>query len=150
MEAGVILFNGLSTNGNTIIKEHDEILHTVHRHEPPVNNINFNFIYSDPDIIVIDKPCSIPVHASGRYRFNSLLYILAKEHNLNNLYLVHRLDRLTSGVLLLARNKGVASKYASHIKEGSIQKHYLAKVKGQFPEGYSIFNYNITFKDYRL
>lgn len=50
--------------------------------------------------------------------------------------MVHRLDRLTSGVLLLARNKEVASEYGNLIKDGKVQKHYLAKVVGKFPEGY--------------
>ena len=62
---------------------------------------------------MINKPSSIPVHPSGRYRFNTILFILAKEYGLNPLYCIHRLDRLTSGVLLLAKNQHVASKYGS-------------------------------------
>ena len=44
------------------------------------------------------------VHPCGRYRHNTVVFILAKEHGLKNLRTIHRLDRLTSGLLLFGRN----------------------------------------------
>ena len=43
------------------------------------------------------------VHPCGRYRHNTVVFILAKEYNLKNLRTIHRLDRLTSGLLMFGR-----------------------------------------------
>jgi 23S rRNA-/tRNA-specific pseudouridylate synthase len=84
--------------------------------------------------VVIDKPSSIPVHPCGRYRQNSILFILSKEHNLKNLHSVHRLDRLTSGLLVLAKNKKEAARFSELMQNKEIKKRYIALVHGAFPE----------------
>ena len=45
------------------------------------------------DLVVVDKPPSIPVHPCGRYRHNTVVFILAKEFGLKNLRTIHRLVR---------------------------------------------------------
>eukprot|EP00731_Ephydatia_muelleri_P016875 Em0009g1299a len=75
--------------------------------------------YVDDQIIVVSKPCSIPVHPVGRYKRNTILSILEHEqpHLLaenKQLRVVHRLDRLVSG---------------------KVTKEYVARVKGIFPRG---------------
>lgn len=45
------------------------------------------------DVLVVSKPCSIPVHPCGRYMFNSVTSILARERGIRSLKLVHRIDR---------------------------------------------------------
>jgi tRNA pseudouridine synthase 9 len=47
---------------------------------------------------------------------------------------IHRLDRLTSGILFFAKTKSKADELVNRIKSSKVQKHYLAKVHGQFPE----------------
>ena len=47
---------------------------------------------------------ALQVHPCGRYRHNTVVFILAKEQGLKNLRTIHRLDRLTSGLLLFGRN----------------------------------------------
>jgi 23S rRNA-/tRNA-specific pseudouridylate synthase len=47
---------------------------------------------------------------------------------------IHRLDRLTSGILFFAKTKSKAEELVNRIKSSKVQKHYLAKVHGQFPE----------------
>jgi hypothetical protein len=87
------------------------------------------------DLIVVNKPSSIPVHPAGRYRHNSLVYILAREHNMRNLHLVHRIDRMTSGLLIMATSSRVASKFSQLIQSSMVKKTYLARVTGRFPDG---------------
>jgi 23S rRNA-/tRNA-specific pseudouridylate synthase len=97
-------------------------------------------------MIVIDKPGTIPVHPSGRYRHNCILFLLAKLRGLSRLFVVHRLDRLTSGILILAKSgtKGTplisswsylaANELAQMIQRGDVKKKYIARVKGNFPQ----------------
>jgi hypothetical protein len=86
------------------------------------------------DVITVCKPASVPVHACGQYRKNTVVGILQAEHNnIGPLFPVHRLDRLVSGLLILARNVHTANFFRQEIEGGCIQKQYVAKVKGVFP-----------------
>src|SRR6218665_1316229 len=55
------------------------------RHELPVTSVSPAILVNNEEFLVVDKPSSIPIHPCGRYRHNSLLYILAKEHGFRNL-----------------------------------------------------------------
>lgn len=76
-------------------KNNDAMLHRTHRHEPSIAGV-IEFVGDTESLMAVSKPPSIPVHPCGAYRFNSLMYILAKEPMIKNqpdLFLVHRLDR---------------------------------------------------------
>jgi RluA family pseudouridine synthase len=107
--------------------------HRMHRHEPPVTGEAIKVVYQDDSVVVVDKPGSIPVHPTGRYRHNTVMFILAHDHGIANLYPVHRLDKLTSGLLVFAKNSQRAEKIASEIRSTSVTKTYLARVVGEFP-----------------
>lgn len=111
----------------------DVITHFVHRHEPPVTSQPVSIVGMTDDLIAVDKPGSLPVHSGGRFRRNSLVAVLAKEHGLFDLHTVHRLDRLTSGLLLLGRNAAAAERMRQEFESGGVQKRYLARVVGAFP-----------------
>ncbi|PRP79319.1 RNA pseudouridylate synthase domain-containing protein 2-like [Planoprotostelium fungivorum] len=131
---GDIRINDEIIQEDTLLRHGDELSHRTHRHEPPVVANDIQFIHTDDDLIVIDKPASIPVHPCGRYRHNTVLYVLAKEHSLDHLHPIYRLDRLTSGILVLARSAKIAAKYGGMMEDKLIQKEYLAKVDGNFPD----------------
>ena len=61
MHALLFLVNGVVANKDTLIKNNDLITHRVHRHEPPVIGERINIIHKDDDLVVINKPPSIPV-----------------------------------------------------------------------------------------
>ena len=91
-------------------------------------------IHEDDDLVVVDKPPSIPVHPCGRYRHNSILFILAKEEGFKSLHTVHRLDRLTSGVLIFSKTSAKARMMEQLIKAREVHKEYVCRVVGEFPE----------------
>lgn len=74
------------------------------------------------------------VHPCGRYRHNTVVFILAKEYNLKNLRTIHRLDRLTSGLLLFGRSPKKARQMEQQIRNRQVQKEYVCRVEGEFPE----------------
>lgn len=107
----------------------------MHRHEPPVLNLPVKILHSRlPGVVAVNKPATIPVHPSGRYRRNSLMGILAKEAGLLDLHVIHRLDRLTSGIVLFATDNGTAARLGSLFASREVEKVYLAKVMGAGPE----------------
>ena len=78
----------------------------------------------------VDKPAGIPVHPSRSVRINSLIERLRRAHPEPGLRLAHRLDRETSGVLLLARNKATAARLGRAFERGAVDKDYVAVVRG--------------------
>lgn len=98
--------------------------------EPPVPYSPVAILGETDAIIAVNKPASLPVHPCGAYRYNSLETILRKENKLSEFYFIHRLDRVTSGVMLLAKRKEIASKLSDQLVKGGFHKVYLAEAEG--------------------
>lgn len=106
------------------------VRHTFPIDEPPVPYSPVVILGETDDIIAVNKPASLPVHPCGAYRYNSLETILRKENKLSEFYFIHRLDRVTSGVMLLAKRKEIASKLSEQLLKGGFHKVYLAVAEG--------------------
>ncbi|KAE9446033.1 hypothetical protein C3L33_21994, partial [Rhododendron williamsianum] len=141
-------------------ERHDYIFRNAFRHEPPVMAWDVSILQKEPDVLTVCKPASVPVHASGQYRKNTVVGILEAEHGLAPLFPIHRLDRLVSGLLILARSASKADffrqqvkcmlPYPSNGKKSRIEarvvhKQYVAKVVGVFPEDEQVVNVNVNF-----
>jgi hypothetical protein len=85
IESGKIRVNDQVKSVDYIIKNGDKITHVKHRHEIPVLASPIKILHEDADYLVVDKPCSIPMHPCGKYRYNSLNIILVKEFGYTNL-----------------------------------------------------------------
>ena len=130
-----IMVNGTHVGPDYLIKNGDKLQHFVHRHEPAVSGAEIQ-IQRDEEhkLVIVNKPSSIPVHPCGKYHFNSLVYLLQKEHAVS-VHPVHRLDRLTSGLCIFATDSDTAGRISAQIRNRDVQKFYLARVKGRFPDG---------------
>jgi len=84
--------------------------------------------------LAVDKPAGIVVHPVNTVRENSLIRILRRQEGDESLRLVHRLDRETSGVLLVAETKETASALGRGFARGTVHKEYLALVRGVVAE----------------
>lgn len=98
----------------------------MHRHEPPVTAEPIRLLAENEDVVVIDKPSSIPVHPCGRFRHNTVIFILGKEHQLKELHPLHRLDRLTSGVLMFAKTVAVSEKIHEQVRDRQVSRAFSA------------------------
>ncbi len=107
--------------------------------EPPCPR-TFTVVHEDARVRVIDKPALLPVHASAKFYFNTLTRVLAERYpDEPELQIVHRLDRETSGCLVVARDREAAatlkqawegSTTAGSPRVRSVDKQYLAVVHG--------------------
>uniref|UniRef100_A0A8C9APY7 Pseudouridylate synthase RPUSD2 n=1 Tax=Prolemur simus TaxID=1328070 RepID=A0A8C9APY7_PROSS len=116
-----------------VLKDNDFLRNTVHRHEPPVTAEPIRLLAENKDVVVVDKPSSIPVHPCGRFRHNTVIFILGKEHQLKELHPLHRLDRLTSGVLMFAKTAAVSERIHEQVRDRQLEKEYVCRVEGEFP-----------------
>jgi len=150
IEEGLIRVNDKVSSIDYRIQNNDFISHTVHRHELPVTDQKLKILKEDDDWVVVDKPGSIPVHPCGRYRHNSITFILAKEHGLKTIHTVHRLDRLTSGVLIFSKSAAKAREMEQVIKAREVEKVYVCRVVGEFPEGEVVCEEPIEVISYKI
>lgn len=87
-------------------------------------------VYEDDSLLVINKPGWLVCHPSKRGPLSSLLGAARLHTHLETLHLVARLDRETSGLVILAKNTSVARKYQMALAERNVQKTYFAVLSG--------------------
>lgn len=125
-----IKVNGKPITVDYVIKPHDKIEHTIMRRESPIYNKPIEKIGETENFVAFLKPASMPIHATGGYNYNSMV------KQLNDRYFpVHRLDRVTSGIIVMAKTKDAARKFSEYLESHSMEKTYVARVVGEFPEG---------------
>jgi 23S rRNA pseudouridine955/2504/2580 synthase len=92
-------------------------------------------IFEDRDLIVVNKPAGIAVHGGSGLSFGVIEALRAMHPQLKELELVHRLDRETSGCLLVAKRRAVLRELHAALREREMEKRYLALVCGRWPFG---------------
>jgi 23S rRNA pseudouridine955/2504/2580 synthase len=92
-------------------------------------------IFEDRDLIVVNKPAGVAVHGGSGVSFGVIEALRAVHPELKELELVHRLDRETSGCLLVARRRAVLRDLHAQLRAREMEKRYLALVAGRWPFG---------------
>lgn len=147
-DEGMILVNGLPVKSNYKVKPQDLI--TVMLPEPKMEhdlvaeNIPLNIVYEDQDVVLINKPPGLVVHPGvGNYTgtmVNGLIYhfqqlpVSSGERNKDRPGLVHRIDKNTSGILVVAKNEFAMNFLARQFADHSLKRTYQALVWGDFKE----------------
>ena len=111
----------------SIIAGQTVTLLTPESFEPKVNK-NYSVIFEDEHILIINKPAPLPTHPSGKFYFNTLSQLLIDNGKLdvNEVHPVYRLDKETSGVIVFAKSRTVASTLQSKQKNHITNKTYIA------------------------
>jgi len=98
----------------------------------PVPAAQFPTLYEDEALLVIDKPAGVAVHGGSGVAFGVIEQLRAARPDGRFLELVHRLDRETSGILMLAKKRAALVGLHEQIRENSIDKRYYACVHGDW------------------
>lgn len=102
------------------------------REEKHVPGASFDVLYEDESILVINKPAGVAVHGGSGVSYGVIEQLRAARPNAKFLELVHRLDKETSGILVLAKKRSALVKLHEQIREGTVDKRYQALVKGDW------------------
>lgn len=133
--------NNKIPKSNYKLKRNDEI--EIIMPEPEIlsvepEDIPIDIIYEDEDVIVVNKPQGMVVHpAPGNYRgtlVNALLYHCKDLSSINGIIrpgIVHRIDKDTSGVLVIAKNDESHNKLSEQLKDHSMKREYYALIEGR-------------------
>lgn len=145
IECGNIKVNDKIQKSGYCLKENDVIsIELPKKKEADIKpeKIDLNILYEDDDVIIVNKPRGMVVHpANGNYSgtmVNSLMY--SHKDNLSSINgiirpgIVHRIDKDTSGILVVAKNDNAHKDLSNQFKEHSINRKYIALVKGIIKE----------------
>ena len=104
-------------------------------------NIPLDILYQDADVVIVNKPCGMVVHpAAGNEDGTLVNALLYHVHDLSGIGgemrpgIVHRLDKDTSGLILIAKNDHAHAALSEQFKARTMEKHYRAVAFGNFPE----------------
>ncbi len=98
----------------------------------PVPGREFSLVFEDDALIVIDKPAGVAVHGGSGVSFGVIEQIRQARPTARFLELAHRLDRETSGLLLIGKKRSALTRLHDLFRDGGIDKRYLALVKGHW------------------
>ena len=148
----LILVNGEHKNNSYIVEDKDVIELIENKEYVPSKfkgeNIPLDIVYEDEDIVIINKASGMVVHpASGNYE-NTLVNALIYRYNLDDTNvrsgIVHRIDKDTSGLVIVAKNDKTLELLTEMFKNKQIKKTYLAIVDGVINNKSGTINAPIT------
>lgn len=131
VEAGHILSWGKPVGLERMVQHGEKFYHLLPDTTEPDVNPQIKVIFEDEDFVVINKPAPLPMHPCGRFNKNSAQHILQEVYQPDRLRLVHRLDANTTGLVIYARTKSLATALIEQFGQGRIEKTYLAGVYGK-------------------
>ena len=141
---GEVRVNGHRAGPDTRLQAHDKIRIPPVKVRPAsevgqpstqlVETIRSAIVHEDDNLLVLDKPSGLAVHGGSGVSFGAIEGLRALRPG-ESLELVHRLDRDTSGVLLVAKNTSALRTVHALLREGAFEKRYLALVKDKWDLG---------------
>lgn len=163
-EDGNILVNGKPVKSSYKVKPLDQIQivlpEPVREHELVPQDLPIDIVYEDEDLVIINKAPGMVVHpAYGNYTgtlMNALVYhfsnLPASAKNMDRPGLVHRIDKNTSGLLVIAKTESAMNHLAKEFFDRTIDRKYIALVWGDFKEdeGTVIGNVGRNLKDRKV
>ena len=129
--SGKVLVNGKQVEPLHVLTEGEQVTFDISDIQEPKVNTNFQIIFEDNFLFAVNKPPDLPVHPTGRYRKNTLTSLLKEKLHVEP-FLVNRLDRETSGIVLFAKDSSIAGKLGKLFSERKVVKLYLVYVYGSF------------------
>ena len=157
IEAEKVLINDKPVKSNYKVRAHDKIV--VYESRMPETseiipqNIPLNIVYEDDDLLVINKPAGMIVHPGSGNKsgtlVNGVAYYLQQQNptldeaTLSRFGLVHRIDKNTTGLLVIAKNSKAMTSLAKQFFDHTVHRRYVALVWGDFQENEGTIRTNV-------
>lgn len=118
----------------TIVRTSDEVVFLYDKKEEVVQDVDIPVLYEDDHLLIVNKPPDMSVHSNNPWGKNDLIQQLRRQRDSRELYLAHRIDRETSGIVLIARSITIASKLGEAFFGRKVEKEYTALVFGEMAD----------------
>lgn len=147
-DAGEIVGEGgVPLDRRTRLEDHTFIWY--YRTLPPETRlpVELNILHQDSHILVVDKPHFLPTTPGGTYIQESALVRLRNQLNLPDLIPMHRLDRMTAGILLLSTNPETRGKYQVLFEKRQVQKEYECVAAAEPAAGHPAVDFPVVVRN---
>jgi 23S rRNA pseudouridine1911/1915/1917 synthase len=135
--AGRVLVDGQRASPQQRLRLGQELCYLRVQQEPWVDD-RIRVVHEDAAVLAVAKPAHLPMHADGPFVRSTLVQLLRDRRREPDLGLVHRLDRETSGIALLARTDAARKQLQAQFEAGEVAKEYLAIVAGECPDAWTV------------
>lgn len=135
LEAGEVKLNKRRVSPFQVLKSRDIISYERPREKEPAVDDTYRIVHIDDSIVLVEKSGNLPISESGRYYRNTLINIMKEREGFKELFAVHRLDKETSGIVLIARTKDTATILGKQFVQHKPSKTYHAILKGVLKPG---------------
>ena len=150
-EQGHISVNGKQVKAGYILKLNDVVEYDVLEPEKisaEAENIPLNIIYEDDDLLVINKQVGLVVHPCNTTKshtlVNALMYHIKNLSTINGVLrpgIVHRLDKDTGGLMIVAKNDNAHKILSAQLKDKTLNREYKALIKGRIKQDFVVEGY---------
>jgi 23S rRNA pseudouridine1911/1915/1917 synthase len=134
---GKVTVNGKKAEPALRLQKGDRVAYSVILQEPPVDR-KILILHEEESFLVAFKPGQLPSHADGNFIRNTFIYLITQMLRnkgwKGDIRLVHRLDRETSGLMVVAKNRSAHSDLVRQFEQGLVKKEYMAVAKGRIQE----------------
>lgn len=132
-DAGRVHVNAEASSPERILRQADLVEYLAADVPEPDTPLTAPVVFEDADLLIVDKPAGLPTHPGGRYFNHTLWAVLKQEGRIEAPAFVNRLDRETSGLVVVAKTVVAARKCRDQFATRTVEKRYLAIVEGEFP-----------------
>ncbi len=122
------------------LDQSDEKVETISPKLQKVAQLEHCILFEDEHLLVLNKPSGTAVHGGSGLKFGAIEGLRALRPQARFLELVHRIDRDTSGILLVAKKRSALRALQAQFREKTVQKYYLALVMGSWPASKKVVN----------
>ena len=146
IRTGEVRINKGRVNADTRVQTGDMVrlppvrVATVDASAPVAPGREFPVLMEDEQMMAIDKPAGVAVHGGSGVSFGVIEQLRQARPGARMLELVHRLDRDTSGVLLIAKKRSALTRLQDQFRDRETGKTYMALVKGQWPSNKKVID----------
>jgi len=139
LRTGQVRVNSARIGADYRLQEDDLVrlppVRTAQPSSPPTDaaaGVELPVVYEDEALLVVDKPAGVAVHGGSGVSAGVIEQLRVQRPKAPFLELVHRLDKDTSGLLALAKKRSALTAMHQQLREGQVEKHYLALVTGRW------------------
>ncbi|MBP5227872.1 MAG: RluA family pseudouridine synthase [Kiritimatiellae bacterium] len=134
IEAGRVWVDDVPVPPDTEVKAGQTVRYFPLSSDEPHVDDRFEVVLDDPDFFAVNKSGNLPCHPAGVYFAHTLWMALRRSGICANPIFVNRLDRETSGLVLIAKNPETAKALGLQFARHTVEKRYLVWVEGDFPQ----------------
>lgn len=133
VRSGHVTVNGERVAPDFRLRTRHRIVYERPPTREPAVDPRYSVVYEDEELLAVSKSGNMPTSPSGKYWDHCLVHHLQRQRGLPRLHAVHRLDRETSGVNLLAKTRRAARVLGEAFGQGDVEKEYVAVLQGLLP-----------------